>query len=301
MLNQSPGNPQSAGRSGGTDWQLVRRLLAIFLGAVSCMILAWRGFDLSIDAILEDLLGEWDKLLEIIFGWAARWLVQALNGLIALVHWPWVLTIHEHWRHVFIILLLYFFKDAAQFGELGLPKNMRTSYVAGCLVAVLSGIGSGLIDTASTRYLDQFLIGFIPIAGFFVYAIIMAYAAARWNRDYFAALHRRTQPEPFRPFFLHRVGLGATRALIATVILALGLRWISNRSPAIFLLGIIWCLLAVEWLRRGWLQARTRADTEHLPFKDALLKTGNINMGLDMLATVGLALAALALSVALSQ
>ena len=276
----------------------ILRLLAILLGAISCANLAWKGFGFQIGPLLTSLLDSWDQLLADTLGLAASTLIKGLNDLAVYLGWNWHLILYDHWRHVYVVLNLYFVRDAAQFGDLNLKQNMWTSYIAGFVVAAMSALCAGLLNASTTRYGDNLAIGAIPVIGFFMYAVVMAFAAARWNRAFFDRLAGRTEPQPFWQFFGHRIFLAARRATIGLVILAIGLLLVDVQSPAILMLAILWLLLAAEWLRRGWLQARDQVRSGEMRWRTALLRTGNINLGLDMFATIGLAITLLALGAA---
>lgn len=285
-------------------WNLLLRCIAIVGGALSCIALASQGFELNLGAQLLGLVDSWDALLRMILGWLIPHLLAALRYLGTLVGWDLRLQLHPHWSHILTVVWLYYLRDTSNFRELiqqekegnadaetleGLRRSQNLSYSLGFGVALCSGVASGLVDPSSGRFWDQFQVALYPVLGFVVYALCMYAGGASWGRK--PNCRRLGKPDPgFWPFFGYRAKLTALRFLIALSVIAACLYWFAGQpSPYLVGLSLVWVLLALEWLRRGWGQARDAAAKGGLPIGLALMKEGNINLGTNMLATVGLA------------
>lgn len=275
----------------------VWRIICICLGAMSCVALAVKGFHIDVGPVLNYIVGTEEIILEQVFGDISQLVVKKLHAISAYFHWGWHFNLDPQWKHIFVILWLYFKQDVGQLKGLaaanpqhasGLNKAALISRISGIAAALLSGFGAGLVGSTSGQYATNLLFGSLPILGFFFYATIMALANALYMRQGIAATYGSTVPS-FWTWFLQRVGMGLARSLVGFAVLAIGLRWPVTENPAIFLLIIVWVLLALEWLRRGWGQAKARAKRSGSTLIAAMLVTGNINLGLDMLATIGTA------------
>lgn len=269
------------------------RVIAIVAGVLSLMILAWRGFELSLGPIFESLLGGWDGILANILGWFGRWLSETLASIWASFGWEWPWRLDDQWRHYMAILMLYFTRDAAQLRSVGALQSMIVSYAAALVIAPLFAIWAGLISANAGAFSFDVLLSLIPIVGFFAYAVCMALAGALWSRAYIAKRQNLPALPKFWPFFFERVAWGAQRAWFGVVIALLVLPFAQGaKSPALVALGFAYCALALEWLRRGVPQARAEAAQNNVPFRQAFITNGNTSMGTDMLAMLGLAVVA---------
>lgn len=286
-------------------FRIVVRLLFIGLGALSCVSLAAQGFHVRVGPVLNYLIGNEEIILQQIFGELGQAAVRALHNLSKYFHWGWSLHLDPAWKHIFVILWLYFKQDVQQLKDIAddtpsqaerLKKAAMISRISGIVIAVLSGFCAGLVDTSSGAYQANLLFGSIPVIGFFIYAAIMAVVNALYMRQGLAEARNIPLPD-FRKHLLQRLGMGAARAAAGFAVIAIGLNWPVSEHPAIFYLIVVWVLLALEWLRRGWGQAKVRAKKDNLTMLAAMNKTGNINLGLDMLTTIGVAFATIVFGV----
>jgi hypothetical protein len=278
-------------------FKLLLRALTIFLGVMSCMNLASRGFDFSLSPFLEGLLDGYDKALLFLIGWAADLARDGLNAMSEYFDWRWNLVLHPHWRHIYILLQLYFLKDSLNFAEIGLVQAKQASRYGGILIALVAAFCAGLVDPGTGAYKNNLLIGAIAIGGFFAYALMMAFVTALFHRPAFQKVTGKA--ETFWEFVGNRVGMAAVRAFCGFLILAIGLPFVSGPGAAVVMLAALWLALAAEWLRRGWKQARNLVS-DGMTWRAALPAAGNIQLGLDMIATVSLAVVVIAIDHALT-
>lgn len=283
---------------------LIFRLIAIAGGALSFVALAMQGFSLDLGAHLLSLIDGWDAALKAVLGWLIPPLLAMVGNICSWFGWNPHLQVQDHWTHIYTILQLYFLRDATNFRELrqqesagaadaetlrGLRLSAVLSYAVGLPVALVSAMASGLVDPLSGEFRDQLQIAVYPIIGFVVYALAMSAGGAAWNRKPIA--RRLGQPDRgFGPFFADRVKLAAIRFAVGIVIVVACLH-LAKGAPKPYLLAvcIAWIVLALEWLRRGWGQARKAAASRQCSLRETLMKEGNINLATNMLGMVGLA------------
>jgi len=142
-------------------FRIVVRLLFIGLGALSCVSLAAQGFHVRVGPVLNYLVGTEEIILQQIFGDLGQAAVRTLHNLSKYFHWGWSLHLDPAWKHIFVILWLYFKQDVQQLKDIAddtpsqterLKKAAMISRISGIVIAVLSGFCAGLVDTKSGLY-----------------------------------------------------------------------------------------------------------------------------------------------------
>jgi hypothetical protein len=203
------------------------------------------------------------------------------------------LHVHPHWKHVFVLLGVYFFRDSRMFRRLGYYDVAAVSLMWGAIVAFATGVVVGLIPLARGDMWSNFLIGATPVAGFFVYILGPTFASALWRRED-SARYLGGRVEPFWSYIWRRakrnflvLGVGVVFLGLCLLVPAVGdvvpaIREV--RGPGLVLLAVLILLLAAYWLWRGLGQARRQARETGVSLRTALSNSGNVNLSMAMLA-----------------
>lgn len=205
-------------------------------------------------------------------------LVQALSQF-----WHVDLTLQDFWKHIFVLLTIYFFSRAS--GSYGARQYGTAAFriVWGMLVALTFSMLAS-IDTGQEGYLSQDLrVAFSAIGCIAVYELGMNVWFASFFRQFQATLHNRAARGWFSEF-LHlskedmlRI---VTGAVLATLLLFLPWPGPVTRPELVVLAAII-LLYGAFWVYWGWRQTRSAPDlTARL---DLARSNGDITVGTAMI------------------
>jgi len=225
-------------------------VLGPLVSAASVVSLIHYGFGLRLDSILVIFLNSYDRIVGLVLSWLEPSLKALLSWVAYRLDWDFVL--YRHWRHVFVLLNLYFLGGArADFKD-----NSPVAWFRLCLGLSLGfaiSVVVGVVPLAQKDLTTQFLVAFIPF-----FATSLNDIALRAWRATFSRVResvRVKQPamtwwQYFRPAF---VGV-LNRTVVAIVFILVGLRFpiVSElQSPGLALLGVLVLALAVQQLYLG--------------------------------------------------
>ncbi len=181
-------------------WEFFRRSLwpASFsgklgriLGAFSMLRLIELGFTSGFGALLGMLLEYYDKLL----GWLLWPIEPFIKARLAELHqyigWPDVL--YAHWKHVFVLLGLYMFREANIGRVYGLGHVILT-FLLGLITALIFGVLAGTVPLTKADQTAQFLFAAVLILGAAVYALIGFVAERKVIRQLWAEMRNKPMP-----------------------------------------------------------------------------------------------------------
>ncbi len=167
-------------RAPATRWRksfgVVLSLLAIVSSIISMMILAWKGFGISLDPLLLATLEQLERRYEQAFSFlrpVAVALVQQINLFFGLD-----MQLQPHWKHAFVLLWLYFS------GVIRLVKHAEGPWVFGLMwgsaVALVGAILFGTTPLDDSRF--GVLAALSPICAVIAFDVGLDAAQAWHNR-----------------------------------------------------------------------------------------------------------------------
>jgi hypothetical protein len=287
-IGETPASGQ--GRTAARVVVWLATIILFLAGGLSILKLIEFGLDLNLDfeEVIRRIVEDYDALLALV-------LTPIVNAVLALLR-EWFdidLHVHPHWKHVFVLLGIYFFRDSRMFRKLGYYDVAAVSLVWGALVAFATSVIVGLIPLERGDMWSNFLIGAMPVAGFFVYILGPTFASALWRRED-SARYLGGHAEPFWSYIWRRakrnflvLSVGVVFLGLCLVVPPIGdmLPAIRDvRSPGLVLLAVLILVLAAYWLWRGLGQAHQQARKTGVPLRTALSNSGNVNLSMAMLA-----------------
>ena len=248
-------------------------VLGRIVGALSVTILIKHGFEFGVSRTFDLVFTYYDALLGLLFSWVEPYISVGLTWLGDLFSLN--LNLHPHWKHIFVLIWIYFFRDAATDFQKGFFGSGVFLFVWGAIVALATSVASGVVAPVTGNWKAQFGIAFFPVLGAFFFTL----PRRAWHVSFLRgrdgeskspnddpASHpntifvsdRRTQPTLKKTMrwddFLGTLFRAIARTVIGGIIIILGLHTSPIRemkSPGIFLLGVLVFLLAIYWLCIG--------------------------------------------------
>ena len=216
----------------------------MFMAALSITALVQYGFDFGFGPTLSLVLDYYDRLISIPAGWVEPHAQRVLVWINSRVDWE--LQLYPHWKHVVVLMFVYFSRVAQNDFVINRPVSGVIGYMWGLIVATASGVGAGTVSPATGDIGANFIIVAIPISGYFVYWVGAVILAANTSRIQGARLHN-VRLQTWWEFFsatLKNVAIETSIALVL-VVGALQVRQIRNMpGPGVTLLGGLVIILA---------------------------------------------------------
>jgi hypothetical protein len=245
------------------------RFLGRLTAALSIVHLVKAVFDTgSLLRPLEVVLDYYVRFVDLVVGsWAdplARYLIEALG---------WGFTLDPYWKHVLILMWLYFGSNARAAWLVGNRGTAVFKVVWGGIIAFVASVASGLGS--------HIFLALWPILGI----AIFEFGDSVWNAI------ARTPPgesrwQRFRYSVGQDLGIVAVGLLAFAVVALVQLQFGASQAWGFTLLGTLATGLALYWMRRGFnraiVQNRGVGDT---PFRK-FASDGASKIGLDMLGAV---------------
>jgi hypothetical protein len=235
----------------------VLKILGVLAGAMSLVALAWKGFDIGFGPTALLVLGYYERFVHVLFGWAEPLIRTQLEMLRTFLGWD--LELHPHWKHVFLLMWLYFGATARISWRSGTPIHGVFYAIWGGLIALVAGIGSGTVALDNT--VSNVLMAAIPVGGAFLFMI----GFSAWNAT-FLRKAGKTWLEDF---------LGYAYSYVAILVMGVGALLAGTQadhvpyvrdlpSPGLALLVV---LVLVAALYAIWLGARDREGPGETPWQ----------------------------------
>lgn len=253
--------------------------------------LASYGFHFGIGPTIHLVIHYYDRLLTVVFGWMEPLITAGLLWVHSL--FPLSLVLQPHWKHIFVLMCIYFLREAGVTYRAGYKRAGIALIVWGLTAALLTSICAGVIPLSQADFRAYFLVAAIPLIGFLVYDLCDLAADVLWFPD----SPLQSTPLSRRAYFGSRLRYILVRPLVGLVVIVAGLQVSPIRqssSPSLILLALLVCVIASFWLWRGASLVRTTRETGEA-WHRAYLRTGATQLGLDMLGVffwLGIALAA---------
>lgn len=259
------------------------RFLGIVAGALSVVSLTTLALRVGLGPTAMLVFDFYEKFMSAAFGWAEPSIKEFLVGLRAYI--PWDLHLYPHWKHTFVLIGIYFFREALTIYRTGFITRAIFLGCLGVVVAAATSIGAGTVHPTQGDASAHFLIAGIPILGVLAYDLGDGLVAATWFRARIAREFNR-EPESWSQYINERLFNASRRALVGLVILNVGLQipFVQQlQSPGLAILGVLIVAVALDRLRVGAVNANAiQADGER--WFSAFWRTGNTKLGATMLS-----------------
>jgi hypothetical protein len=255
------------------------RALGIVAGAISLSILAWKGFHFGFGPFLLAVLEQIEADYEFFFSFIEPYVQMAVAELRAVLGWN--LQLFPHWKHVFVLMWLYFGTNARQVLSSGGWGGAAFRFLWGGAIAISAGVLAGVVALNDAS--SNMAMAFWPMMGIVVFD---------FGRDAWSAVYVRNEQYTWAQDFWRRAQFTITRrALPGAILLTIGtqsdsipiLQNIPNRGLALLFAVIL--ALALYYLYRGATAPSKQGVTPWQRF----LNTGRTRIALDMLSVIGLA------------
>jgi hypothetical protein len=244
--------------------------LSLVFGTLSIVMLAKEGFSVSFVSALQAVLDFYEQALQALFGWAEPWIRHCL---VLTRRWLGELDLHSHWKHVVVLLGVYFGADARTSLGFGNYGSAAYRFLIGMMIAVAAGVAAGTFPASTAGSIG---IAFAAMAGIALYDLLECTWQAIWFRQ-----PTETWWIAFRPRLIDLVA--RTVFGVALVLLALQLPIVRRLpNPGVAALGIYALAIAVWWM---WWGARHVASNRSPDdsWTTALFRRAGTRVGIAML------------------
>jgi hypothetical protein len=237
-------------RSFGGPVFSVLGLIGFACAGLSVAALVWRALTLGVSSAMRVLMDYYDGILTVLLGWARPYvssLVEFVGQWIAID-----LDLHDHWKHVFVLIGVYFFRDATETLKVGRPVSALFLLVIGFVIALFSAAGSGSIAPVADDYWAQFWIAAIPVIGVTLYDFLKLLQYTFFLRKWVAERTGEKYAEAW-PYFVARIHYVARIPPFGLGVAALGALLPLQYAGLATLLFLV-VVLTLYWIRTGALR-----------------------------------------------
>ncbi len=257
---------------------------SLLMGASSVVSLIQHAFSVGFISAIQIMLDFYERLICMLIGWWAEPIIRDLLArLNALVDWD--LHLYPHWKHIFVLVAVYFFRDAAASGPIKRPGGEIFLSAIGLPIAAAISIGAGCIAASPNNWRANFAIAAVAVIGVTLFDIAKLIWYAGWLRPWVAKRRGRTL-EKYWPYLTGRLHFPARTFLVGMLIAASApaiplVRDLPNSGLAVVLVLVL--ILTVYWLGVGV----TRVDEVRQPgdtWWGAFRRSGPGLLGLAMLS-----------------
>ena len=260
-----------------------RRQIGVFyamfgtlLGTLSILKLIERSLARTFSDTLQLLVNTYDEIIQRLFGWAEPLVHDGLQRI------GLDLMLEPHWKHVVVLLGLYFSRNIVVTWSTRGPGTAVVRAIWGTLIAALTGIGVGTVSVLDQDVFAHSLIALLPLLGATLFDL---------GNDLWGAVWFRGKNSTMWQYFKFEARFVVLRAVVGTLIVA-GVLTIpqvaQSPSPGLVALGVLFLSLAFYWIWLGtsW-PARNRSGDN---WRATIGRNGASQLGLSMLACLSAAM-----------
>lgn len=243
-----------------TGWKLLLKLLlppsaggwfGFFFGTLSIVALLQSALSIGVGPTLMLVLENYERATSIVFGWAEPFVTPLVDAIGGWLHVD--LVLHPHWKHVFVLLGVYFFRDVTETFRVRRPASGVFLFVTGLAVGAFASLGAGATPLDPNDWLSNFLISALPVLGVTLYD----FGKLVWYATFLRVWTAERYNEPLQgwwPYFRDRSHYVA-RVLAVGLAAALFGQYLpvvqASANPGLTILTILVGALAIYWLALG--------------------------------------------------
>ena len=250
------------------------------VAALSVLGLINLAFDAGLGPVYQTLLRYYENLVGALIGWSQPWIEAGLR------HLGWTLQLHLHWKHIVVVLGIYFWRNASISYAAGDRSIGIFEFVWGLIVALCAGVLAGIIPLEPGNILENVLISTIPVVGVFVYEIgDVVRRSTLAYRQRAARIYMRPVP-----IWWQFVSGGLRGSLVRTsfgiLLLVAGcmlLQFMQVAAPGLVMLAILAIVQAISFLAMGVRDVRSIRKPDE-PWSSAYGRSGVAKVGAAMLS-----------------
>ncbi len=258
-------------------------LLGFGAGVLSLTILLREGLALGFAAPLDLLIRYYERAVDLVLGWAHEPLAELLARL------PWSLELQAHWKHILVPMWLYVGADCRVMWRIDRKRAAVFFALIGGLLALVAALAAGAAPIDDPWFRPVLF----PVAALFVFNFLQAV----WD----ALFRRRPGKTRWQVFLYYASYFALGNIVLGAVVVAVGMLLRSVHAPGLGLLLIL-VLVALIALRDLLVSALAVGERRAGDQTWWACFTGmaNVQLGAMVLATLGGAIAFLALNAGLS-
>ncbi len=255
--------------------------LGKILGIFSILALLKHAFKVGFSQVFLLLVKYYNTLVRTLLGWTEpffSFLITEFNRT-----FNFHFKILPHWRHIFVLLCIYFVRVGVVSYSYGYKKTGYFIAVWGTIIAIITSLFMGSIPLKGLSLKNLILASYIPIVGIFVFDFGRQLWITTFNRKRIAEIYRVPKYKwwaYFKPN-LYLV-LGQALGSIVFVTLCLFLPNIRNsESPVLFSFGLLIIAIAIYRIFLGMLEIPKLRKPNEATI-DTFLRTNSAGLALSM-------------------
>jgi hypothetical protein len=254
---------------------IVVRGLSIVLATLSVLSLIRDTFHVGLSRIVEQVIDYYQRLTHVLFGWMEPYLVGWIRWLHEFINID--INLHDHWRHVFVLIGLYYIRDTRVFFTVRDYFGALHLLVLGLLISLATSALVGTLGMQTNSYYENLLACAIVLWGLAIYRTIRSI----WGTIRYKEKHEPTYFSDYR----HRL-IGSLRDVIVGFVIAAHILLVPHvqdiKGIALIVLALLVLLFALRHLANGWRRTRGSYDSQSARWK-AFRRHGNTMVAFDII------------------
>ena len=232
-------------------------LLGRVLAALSIVSLIRYGLEVGFSDALMLILVYYDNFLSAVFFWLEPFARALLSYLSSVIDYD--LELFATWKHIFVLLWVYFFRDAATDLQRGFYGAAIFLFLWGICAAFLASVVAGSIEPVRGDWATNFAIAMVPALGALIFTVVRRF----WHAVFLLEKDGETAPaliagksglEAWWIAVRATIYRSSQRTAIGTIFVAIFLLlppMQSARNAGLISFAVLVFLLALYWLWLG--------------------------------------------------
>lgn len=264
--------------------------LGAILAGISMLALIREAMNVGFANTINGILDWYDKFLDIAVGWIAVELLKIIN--LALSAFSLNIDVFPHWKHIFILMNIYFVRDAMSHlsEKRWQPVRFSSQIVLGLLVSLTYSFAAGVLPDSGVSIFSSLSIAVLPLVGFFIYDWFERRWYVKYHSETTAFSGLDVTEEYGKRFYQNRV-LERALLYLSTSVLATWLWYwflgVGRPGAGVFALLATMLVMAFYWISgRASLHFHMKShEYEHIPWPmKQLIGAGTAYLGGLMLS-----------------